>query len=161
MDDARLTEVCDGLAAAIKVVWSPSGDDEVRRAYLTPVKADRIKGRKVLVFPVSYADEPATRGEQLTTYRVSMIVVERLAEAVDPASNEARDWLDERVAFVEQTVYGTVADYGADSETDFLRLTGHGPISTQAADVPVAYDPEMLVKKLFWCELEFEFREIN
>lgn len=166
MADARIIEVCDGVAAGILARWTASvapdplrTGDEVRRTYLAPEDPGRITGRKVWVFPAPYRSAADTKGENRRSYRIGIAVAERYADggALDSAAAEA--WLDARVLFVEQVVYELVSNYGQD---DFLAVAGHKNIWCAEEDEVQTYDVEALAtKRLFWSELGFLLQEIG
>lgn len=156
MADARIVEVIDAVVSRVDAAWTGKGaNDSVSRVYLAPLSLASLTGRKVWFFPVRYGDDTADRGENLTTYTVAAIIAERYegGEAEPP-----QEWIDERLAFVEQQVY-TECDFG--DSVDFLSLDTSRRAWTETIDVAAAYDVELLSKKqVFWCEIEFGLREV-
>jgi hypothetical protein len=107
VSQARVIDAADAAVALIKAAWADRvAPSDVRRAYLNQRinltgedAGELLRGRQVYVFPfppVSAADDP---GDLWRTYLLRVLVVERYADAGDPPD----DWVDERVAFVEQT----------------------------------------------------------
>lgn len=162
---SRVLMLCDALASAIEAAWAassspgPVAPDEVVRKYLSRVRLETFKGRRVAVFPTRYADEPADRGEVFATYPVTIWVAECCPDAMDMASDAAIEWTDERVDFVESVVYAAI-DYGSQGLAPLVVGSRKGVV-LQSADVAV-YDPELLdSNKTFWSELECVFRELD
>ncbi len=147
---ARINEVCDAVVQRIKQAWGPISPDDIERAYAIPLQLDKIAGRRLYVFPAKYASlEPANRGEDLREYTVPMLAVERFTDAGLPD----RDWLDERVNWVEEMIWQL-----CENPRDATPLLG--TLWPQTSDVDT-YDPEMLnQKKCFWSEIEIVFREV-
>lgn len=156
MADARIIQVIDAMVSRIAAAWtSREGDDGVSREYLAPLNLASLAGRKVWLFPVHYTDGVASRGENLTDYTIAAIIAERYTGS-EP--EPPKEWIDERVAFVEQVVYGG-CDFG-DSVAALVPGTGR-EVYTQTMDAPV-YDVEQLSKKqIFWAELELGLQEVN
>lgn len=154
MSLARVLDLCDACAAAVSAAWVPTGDDAVARVYapdvgLTQDNPDTlVRGRKVYLFPGAYASPLLDRGSLLRRYTVAWLVVERYA---DGAGFPPDAWLDDRVAFVEQTVFNVLRD-------PTLVLTGAvvsgvqpDPEAEPAVD-PV-YDLDLLIENhTFWSQ---------
>lgn len=166
MTDARIISLCDQLVTTLSAAWtSQAADDAVTRAYVAPVTLDRsvtFAGRRVYVFPVGYQDEPATRDEDSRAYAVTVWVVERYPDALPIDSAQATAWFDERVLFVEETVYDSL-DFGrvdaAAGKPGILEFDNRR-VWTESARVGV-YDWERMAGlQLFMAELEFTFREL-
>lgn len=154
---SRLTEVADAIAAEIETAWEPVAPDSVARCYRDTTNLATVTGRQVRVFPLAISDENASRGENLTTYGITVVVVERYT-AADGAGEPSVEWVDERIGWVEDVVYDTLANYGV-GDTPYLAVTGHGRIFTETSDWAVC-QVDYLGTKLFWSELEFTFREV-
>jgi hypothetical protein len=162
MPDAKVVSLCDELVAKVDAAWTDRGDaDGVSREYVAPVNLDKpadLAGRRVYVFPVSFRDGAADRGEDFRTYAVEVWVAERYPDALAVYSAEARDWFDERVAFVEQVVYDTL-DFGRRTKTGLLRFGGR-QVMTDEAEVKV-YEWEWASRNsLFLSSLELTLREL-
>lgn len=147
---ARINEVCDAVVQKIKHAWGPKDPDDIERAYQIPLQVDKILGRRLYVFPAKYASlEPANRAEDLREYTVPMLAVERYTAQGQPD----RNWLDERVNWVEEMIWQL-----CENPRDSAPLLG--TLWPQTSDVDV-YDPDLLnLKKLFWSEIEIVFREV-
>lgn len=154
MPSAPILTLCDALVGAIREAWQPGEPDNVERVYIAPVTADDLPtllGRRVYVFPGRYTDEPATRGEDLSTYSVGVLIVERILEPGPPTNQ----WMDDRVDFVE----GTIAD-ALDYDGRSLLRIGTREIWTESIDTET-FNLEMLNQaNLFWSELEVVLKEI-
>jgi len=162
MADAKIITLCDQLVTTLEAAWPTRGaDDLVRRVYLAPVNLDRAEpwaGRRVYLFPAAYRDDPATRAEDSREYTVGVWVAERYPDEMAADSDDCRDWLDERVGFVETQVYDAL-DFGRRDKTPKLQFDGRR-VWTDAARV-TAYDWERLnALELFLSQLEFTFREL-
>jgi hypothetical protein len=152
---APILSLCDALVSAVTTGWVPTAPDAVTRVYQIPVKVESLSGRQVWIFPVSYGDEPATRGEDLNSYRVAVVVAERYTAAGDPTSN----WIDTRVNFVKDEIVDGL-EFVRGSDNGLLSISTREIWTAERSEVPV-YDVELLTqKKLFWCEIEFVFQEI-
>jgi len=156
---AQITTLCDALVTQVLAAWntsispsSVSSPDSVSWEFLAEIDSDTLTGRKVFLFPgPDYSNGPATRGEDEWVYAVAALVVERYTDAGTPT----KDWIKERVEFVQDIVSGSL-----DFVRSYLDISGR-EIWTQENTVTV-YDPEKLEKqKLFWSEVKFEFREIQ
>lgn len=158
MPEARVTEVCDAVVAAVAALWTPAAPNAVERTYLTPVEPGDLAGRQVWVTPASFADEPASRGEDLGQYTVAVVVAERYADG----GAVPRGWMDERVLFVE-SLFDLLGNYGQRRASGWLSVgTPARRHFTERAAVPAVYDWEFLSgDHCFWAELEFDFREVR
>lgn len=155
MPDARIITVCDALVSAIDTAWTGKGTgDAVFRVYLAPVTVEELNslvGRQVYVFPGAYSKELETRRENRYTLTIGILTIERYTEAGPPPTA----WLDDRTAFVEQTVYAAV-DY--DGRT--MLAIGSRRIWTDSIEVET-FNLDMLNEKnLFWSELTVTMKEI-
>lgn len=157
---APILTLCDALVADLAGRWSPVAPDAVSREYLTEARLESLTGRRVWIFPATYADRPASRGEELSDYRVAVVVTEKLPWQTAVTSAVLKEWADERVDFVRELI--------ADG-FDFGRETGRGLLTTGGRELWTAevepvevYDPALLeTKKLFWSAVEFTFQEIS
>ena len=150
--------LCDDLVTALLGAWTDMGaSDGVTRCYFKRIgDSDRpetkLAGRQVYVFPTDYDNGPATRGEDEFIHSVSVLVVERYADAGDPPTA----WIDTRVDFVyEQIVQGL--DFSHDGPASWNKK-----LTTLSADVTVC-DVEKLTGggKLFYSMTELAFSEIR
>lgn len=154
MPDAKIIEVCDALVTQIGTAWSPTAPNAVERVYLAPIGVQELSsltGRKVYVFPALKSDEPATRGEDLKSYTIAIVIVERYTDAGMPT----RAWMDALVYFVENTIEGAI-----DFDGRTLLSINSRELWTQALETSI-YDLEMLNEKnLFYSEIEVTMQEI-
>lgn len=156
---SRVLQLCDALASAIRTAWRPLAPSEVVRQYVSRVRLEKFPGRRVAVFPTRYSDEPADRVEVFATYPITIWVAEVCPDALDPASDAAREWADVRVDFVESVVY-TAVDFGSQGLAPLV-VGGRKGVVLESADVAV-YDAELFeTKKTFWSELDCVFRELD
>jgi hypothetical protein len=99
--------LCDALVAVLAADWDGSGNPPAapsgpERAYFKRIgdadsgEDERLVGRRVIIYPTGYSNDPASRGEDDYAHRVSVQVFERYTDAGDPP----REWIDERVDFV-------------------------------------------------------------
>lgn len=151
---AEILVVCDALVSALIDGLDDPADARVERLYLAPLDTVKDTDRHVWVFPASYENNPASRGEDLWVYQVGVIVAERCQDAGEPA----KEWADERVTFSQRMVFDPL---------DYSRAPLHfgdggaRRLVTQASSCPVVYDAGRFEKGIFWTELKFEFREIQ
>jgi hypothetical protein len=156
---SRVAEVADALADAIRTAWGPNAPDAVSRVWfkkinLDPEKPDVLTGRQVFVIGgVAERAEVIDRAEQQRRYTVGVLTCERYTDAPGDVPDA---WIDERVAFVEQKVFNTLAD----PHLDILGGTVVGEVdAVPAIDVPV--DREMIqTKRAFWSVATFTFLEV-
>lgn len=150
---ANILTACDFIKTAIQTAWSGIGaDDSVERVYVAPLKLEEQLGRHVYVYPLSYGNQPATRGFDDWTYQVGVVVIERYEDAGTPPVN----WMDARVDFTQETVFDTL---------DFTRspaaVSGGLRMLTQEANCEVYNIDQMIQDKQFRSELRFTFTEIR
>ena len=168
---AAILDVCDGLVDDLRESWetvtgtAPIYPSEVKRMYIGPVGLDKLLGRKVWVFPASYSAENITRGPvddeatKQNDFRIEVVVVERYTESDAIDSDAARGWIDERVTFVQDAIFGRINNYG---KPDLLVASGRSPIFCESFEAVDVYDAERLdVHKVFWSRMEFLLREIR
>lgn len=158
---ARIIALCDELVTKVVAAWpAMTNEDTAKRAYVAPVALDKatpFAGRHVWVFPGTYQDEAATRGEKNRGFAVETWVAERYPDGLAAESDAARDWFDARVEFVE-TLYDAL-DFGQRTKTGLLSF-GSRVLWTESA-LAVTYDGEHLAgKKLFVASIESTLREI-
>jgi hypothetical protein len=152
--DARIIAACDAVVAALQTAWAPVAPDGIARLYVAPVTVQELPslvGRQVWVFPASYDDDEETRGEDEWAHELGVLIVERCPDAGGPSVA----WMDERVAFVEQTVRGTLKAF-----------QGRGSLLAdtywlEKAPVVEVYQVQALNEAgIFWSEIEVTLREI-
>ena len=149
MADARLTEVAEGVAALIRAGWEPAEDDEIAREYVDESKFADLRGRKVIVFGTGFREaERVSRTEVVNEYDVTVVVVERFEDKGVPL----KEWLDERVYFVEQELFNRL---NVDQPGELLL----GSLWAETVDVPECPDPDLVLRKIFWAEVAVSYRE--
>jgi hypothetical protein len=146
--------LCDDLVAALVAAWEPEGDDGAERAYFKrfgdgQAIYSKLKGRRVVIFPTGYTNEPADRGTDEFEHRVSVQILERYVPDGDPTT----EWTDERVDWVYEMI-AEGFDYGREVPAWNPRLW------TKSADVVVC-DIDTLVTggKVFLSQVDFVFGE--
>lgn len=148
---SRIVEVCDAVVAVIAAAWTPTAPDAVSREYDADIDSKKLTGRKVYVFPASYTNpEPASRSEDINDYAVAVMVVERY----DPEQQGRipNSWVDDRIAFVTDKVYGPLSDARS--------VTLLGELYPFTAEVDPVYDvDELRSRKLFLSVVNLTFRE--
>lgn len=149
--------LCDDLVSALTTSWAPTGSDGVERAYFKRIgngedETTELAGRKVYIFPTSYDNGPADRGEDEFTHNISVLIVERYTDADDPT----RAWVDTRVDFVyEEIVEGF--DFSHDGPPSWNRK-----LLTLSAAVTVCDISKLTTGgKLFYSLVEIVFSEIR
>lgn len=156
---SRIIQVRDAVKELIdETLWPlASRDDATHDQVLTPwvfrVEADKHRGRKVYVLPMSYSTEAANRSEDQGDYTILLFVVERYTEQGDAPD----DWVSERVNFCEM-----LCNSAANPRT--IRLLGTGSPNSglwpESGEVTVVFDPdELLERKLFTSTIEIVYRE--
>jgi hypothetical protein len=148
--------LCDSLVAALVAYWQPVSPDGAERAYFArsgDADAGELKltGRRVVIYPTDYSNDPASRGEDEFAHTVTVDVFERYFDAGDPPT----EWTDERVDFVHAKI------------VEGFDFSKGGPPSwnpklvTRSADVTVCDTASLLGRgKLFWSRVELVFSEI-
>lgn len=157
---ARITDCLDRVARAVEELCPPGATDPpvtVSREYVkewlapefwrdNPDLLASFTGRRVYLFGMETSQvEAAARGFDRNEYRISVAVLERYEAAADAADTAARDeWLDERLAWVEDVVYDRLGE--ARGRTDrpqpeALRSGGYVPAAKEWAKV---YDYDLL-----------------
>lgn len=152
---ARTIELRNAIADRLLSVWGDPAPATVSVGWRIDVPDDSPSGRVVFVAPASYRSEgPVTRATDLNDYRYAVLVVERYTDAGDPTE----EWLSERAAFVQESVYDVLQNVGLDRAENTAALLNS--FWCETAEVTVVYDLEALTEhKLFWSEIEFTFRE--
>jgi hypothetical protein len=154
MASAKILTLIDTLVTEIDTAWTQGASDTITRKYLASVSTEELSsltGRHVILFPGTYVNEPATRGEDQWTYTIHVLIVERFTAAGEPTVAQ----MDTLVDFVEATVANTI-DY--DGRT--LLAIGARRIRTESIETET-YDVEMLNEKnLFWSELTVVMKEV-
>lgn len=150
---ANILAVCDYLVDVVEAAWTTiTADDSVERLYVAPLKLHEQSGRHVYIFPLSYSNQPATRGHDDWTYQVGIIVLERYEDAGEPPVS----WMDDRVDFVQSKVFDAL---------DFTRSPGNVSgglrVLTQEANCEVYNVDLMTQERQFRSELRFTFTEIR
>lgn len=159
MATSRDLTLIDALVDAIDTAWNPSSPDSVERQYLANISEKDLKdfiGRKVILFPLEYETEDANRSENQYGYGVGVEVLERFEDAGKATDLAVKEWLDERLDFVETQLIDAL-DYGGGG----LLAIGSRRLWTESIETPARYDIELLAeKKIFRCSLKFKFREL-
>jgi hypothetical protein len=148
--------LCDALVAALVADWQPAAPDGAERAYFKRIAdADggdlKLDGRRVVVYPTDYGNDPASRGEDEFTHTVTVQVFERYPDAGDPPT----EWIDERVDFVYEKIVNGF-DYSHNGPP-----TWNGKLLTRSADVTVCQVGKLLgAGSLFVSDVSLVFSEI-
>jgi len=147
---SRIEAVADAVVDAVSDAWNPTAPSEVLWDFLLPYAFEDRSGRSVFFVPTKYGNSPITRGEDVHTYDLTAVVIERYESAGEPT----KSWIKERVEFVQDYVVDLL-DYSRDP----LVFATTRKLTTRSADV-VVYVPEKLQGKLFWSEINFIFEEV-
>jgi hypothetical protein len=157
MADARVLTVCDAVVRRLASVVHPP--ESVSQSFAPQYDRKTMTGRYVWVFPASYREaERVSRDTVVWGHKIAVVVAEKYGDAPDPCEAEPApaEWVRERINWVETYVFDALRNSG---------LTGGPPAIApgvwpeSVGEVP-AYDLDMLTRdKVFWCGLEFEFRE--
>lgn len=157
-DDARIVQACDMVAAAIQAALPVGDGTTVTRAYLPTVNLETITGRHLIVYPLAYTQaDVLTRTEDVEEHLVGVLVAEKYTAAEDVAGTGApRDWIDERVKFVQDYVYDLVGTARVGDMTPEVLAESAWP---ETAEVAAVYDDAVLAQhKVFWSISTFAFR---
>jgi hypothetical protein len=150
--------LCDALVTYLTAQWGPKAPSEVRREYIRRVDFSTVKGRLVLIFPAGYTNVPAERGNDFYTHSVQVAVFERYTDAADDTVTVPKEWVDERVDFVN-TFIAEGFDFTHDTTYGGLAPFNRN-LQTLSTDVPEICDTESLNQKEFWCEVTCVFQEL-
>ena len=155
----RTLTLCDNLVTYLLGQWKPQAPDGASRAYLSRIDLSTVKGRQVLIFPVSYTNRPADRGNDFYTHGVMALTFERYTDAADAEDTVPQEWVDERVDFVNTYI---AEGFDFTHDTTFGALAPFNrQLQTLSSDVPDIFDAEKLAtQKEFWCAVELQFREL-
>ncbi len=155
-------ELCDDLVDELITAWGPVSPDSVTRAYWSRI-ADvedtalaLTSGRKVTIapsLPQAYSYEPANRGEDLYTHRVSVLVEKRYTDA---AGDPTTAWIDAQIDWVyTYIVQGFDWDFRDGSIPTFNRN-----IVTVSAEVQLFEHDLIRHDKLFSSQVDITFQEL-
>lgn len=157
MPDARITEVCDGVAAFLADLIAPAAPPET--VYATSEELHTADGKTVRVFPASYGDaERLARRRVVSEYRVMVVVEIPYPDAAqpDPAGAVPPAWVREQTAWVDANVYGPLNT--AHTHESGGRLLD--ALTCWTCAVTVVYDPVRLAEdKLYVSVVEAAYRE--
>lgn len=147
--------LCDALLAALLADWQPSAPDGAERAYFKRIgdaegAEFKLLGRRVVIYPTDYSNDPASRGEDEFAHSITVDVFERYTDKGDPPT----EWTDERVDFVYARVVEGF-DYSHDGPPAW-----NTKLITRSADVSVC-DTNRLIGGLFFSRTVLEFSEIR
>lgn len=166
MATAPTLTLCDALVEYLttQVAEAGAAPNSVRREYFIRIAdkddeaLEQTDGRRVTIAPTlpnAYSYEGHTRGEDLYTHQISVLVTERYPETV--TGDATRAWLDERVNWVYTNVVLLF---------DFDKRSDNGPsfnrnLVTLSAEVQL-FDLDTLVGrgKLFLSQVDLTFHEI-
>ena len=150
---SNIIAVCDYLVDVVEAAWTGiTADDSVERVYVAPIKLHEQAGRHVFIYPLSYSNQPATRGHDEWSYQIGVIVIEGYEQPGEPT----KAWMDDRVDFVQDKVFDPL---------DFSRspaaVSGGLRMLTTEATCDVYNIDQMIQEKQFRSELRFTFTEIR
>lgn len=154
MADARIIEVCNGVAARIKQAWTDANkgkEAEVCTDLEIELEWDKCPAKRtVFVVPSAYGDSPMTRGEDEADYTVIIALVHRqplqdTRTLSDFAKCEIK-WFEDNVTAL--------------SEIRELELLGTLHPNSDSG-VTLVYDKKNLREnKVFYSEFTITFREV-
>lgn len=152
----RINDLCDSIVTAIRDAWFPVSPDLVERVYEVDLDAATFLGRRVYVTPEAYANQgPANRREDTEDLTAVLLIAER--HTLSGAAS--KEWLDERVKWVQDVVVGTLDRVRNQPAILGTPATGGG-YWPQSREVEV-YDRESLVeRKLFLSVVSITFRHL-
>lgn len=160
---SRLVDVACLVANLLDKLADPACEITVERTYAppwldpelwkdNPDKATRFTGRRVYVFGATQRQVgPADRGFDINEYGIAVIVLELYTGDEAEVPDE---WVDERLAWVEQEVYDRLGD----ARGEYL-AENTWPESQEWTS---AYNPELIrASKLFRSEVTVQVRRID
>jgi len=147
--------LCDNLVTALAADWTPAAPDGVERAYFKRIsdasgQVLKLKGRRVVIYPTDYDNNPLTRDKDVYLHKVSVQIFELFDE--DTAGDPPIAWTDARVDFVfEKIVQGF--DYSRQSPTwnRWLR--------TLSATTLIVNTAKLIEDRMFFSQVDLEFEE--
>lgn len=147
---ARVTEILDAVVSFLQGNWTGTAPT-ISREYMASFVAEDFTGPRVYVMSAQYGQVGVvTRAKDEDAYTVSIVFVDKYTLGAEAIPNE---WLDERVALVEQEIYEPLGDHRTEA------IAGLAP---ETATVNTVYDLDFLHQtRLFVSEVEIEFREIS
>ncbi len=159
-DEARITEVGDAVIALIRNN-APVGPDDIEAVYAPSERLEDMAQRMIVrLFSASSAEVARlARGRVQKEYRVIIEAVEpypRPADA-DPLGAVPRDWVRDRLRWVEQNVFDLLNDRVRQAD----RLLGTlWPQTCEYDPAGSQYDPaELDVNKVFRSRVIVAYRE--
>lgn len=166
MSQARILSVCDAVASFIRTTWQPTAPSAVTRTYgpdvglTTDDESTLLSGRQVFVFPASYAvPVQVTRAEVEWRYGVTVLVVERFDEDGETPGKPPNAWMDERIAFVENSIFKPLRDQDLTLLGSIIPALAEGG---EVARVEVVYDLNLFLQhRAFWSQVTLPFEEVN
>lgn len=160
--DTPTLTLCADLVTELKSEWGPTGADSADWAFFVQTADSEdpalaiTTGRKVTICPTlenAYSYEPATRGEDLYTHRISVLTEKRYQDPGDPP----RAWIKGEVDWVyTYIVLGFDWDFRTGSIPTFNRK-----LVTLSSNVQL-FDIEDLLEhgKLFSSQVDIVFQEL-
>ncbi|MGL5097507.1 MAG: hypothetical protein ACRDD1_18110 [Planctomycetia bacterium] len=152
---ARIDAVCDLVRAAILASLPESDDtvviaDDPTPTLLNPEDIDAIRIRTAYVLPAGYLQvQQLSRTKELAAYRVIVLVANRFLDPGEPTDQFAR----QEKTWVQDRVYDPLSVPTANP------VTGYYCETAEVTEV-TAFDL-LRTRKLFWSQVDFEFRIIE
>ncbi len=153
--DARIIQVCD---AVVDLLANTITDATPTRLYAASDKFPEMSDRRLWVFPAAYTDaERLARDELNREYRVAIDVSERYEEPASPDLEGAvpKEWVDERVAWVANSLFALLNTRGVRRRSERLL----GTLYPHSCEVEAVYDPLDIDAKVFRSRLVIGYRE--
>lgn len=161
---ARECDLADAIAANIAGRWAPQAPDAVSRAWVANIGLNPddpqtlIAGRQVYVLPVTMSTpERMSRAELQNLYTFVLLTAERYVEAAGDPTN---DWIDERIAFVEQTLYYPLSNPGLELSGSVVKSAF--PAREERPTIDVLLDRERLLEdRCFLSQITLVFEDLT
>lgn len=154
-------ELCADLVTYLAALAPPGPTDSYDRAYFirtadaNDASLQQLTGRRVRIapsLPTAYSYEALTRGGDLYTHHISVIVEKRWPDRGDPQ----REWMDAEVDWVyENIVLGFDFDNRALNGPSFNRM-----VTTVSAEVSLFELDTLLRSSLFSSIVDITFNEL-
>lgn len=171
MSQARLLQLSDRMAAVLSAAFPETGGTYTRVRFVEPVNAEKLKGRRVWIFPVTF-DQVRTDGDKggfANDYTVSVVLSEvmdstlRVVWEDDGAEEVVADWIRERVDWLAAEVCDRFGDpRDATREVVWPAADGFGAVyPVRGPELAEIVRADLVKdKRMFLAQADFVFREV-
>lgn len=166
---ARECDLGDAIVTYLQSLWTTRSDpDAVQRVWVANIGLNPddpqtlVEGRQIFVIPVSQSTpERMSRAELDNLYTFVILTAERYTDKTGGYSGDPpNDWIDERVAFVEQTVYYPLGDPSLVLSGSVVKSAW--PARTERPVIDVLLDRERLLQdRCFLNQITVVFEDLT